>query len=484
MAGASTFTLGTVAVLAVSVWLHRQGEISVGTVLALFRFSQMLHATRSRRSPSRCARARRRWPAWPAPDGCWRRASAIDDSARGACRPARWPCRWSRCRSPTSRAPRCSTSVDLELPAGATVGLVGRTGSGKTSIGRLLVRFWDADRRGSCGWAVSTCATSPLAELRRRVGRRHPGGGAVPGVACATTSRCSPRTRPATSSSPPCSATSDLATGPRRCRVASTPCWTATPGCRPARPSCSRSPGCCSPTRAGRARRGVQPSRPRHRAAGHRGHRSPARQGRTVVVIAHRLATLDHVDEILRGRPRPGVEHGGRARPRCRSNNSLRALCCRRRWRRRRPVVTARVHDRSRRRVVAWRLLRQRSAACSALRLGRLGDLLRHASAGRAGAQARARPGRARRRIIRVVAARRAGRDRGRPMAAAAGSSPCSGTARGCSWHTVPRVNMMRSLATDPGPSTGRLPARRARRSAASATTPRTWRWCSTCGST
>src|SRR5690606_24308290 len=36
--------------------------------------------------------------------------------------------------------------VDLHVPAGTHVGIVGRTGSGKTTIGRLVLRAWDATR--------------------------------------------------------------------------------------------------------------------------------------------------------------------------------------------------------------------------------------------------------------------------------------------------------------------------------------------------
>src|SRR5690606_11858649 len=40
-------------------------------------------------------------------------------------------------------APPALRDVDLHLAAGARLGLVGRTGSGKTTVGRLLTRAWD-----------------------------------------------------------------------------------------------------------------------------------------------------------------------------------------------------------------------------------------------------------------------------------------------------------------------------------------------------
>ena len=36
--------------------------------------------------------------------------------------------------------------ISLNLPAGKTLGLLGHTGSGKTTLARLLLRFYDIDR--------------------------------------------------------------------------------------------------------------------------------------------------------------------------------------------------------------------------------------------------------------------------------------------------------------------------------------------------
>ena len=45
---------------------------------------------------------------------------------------------------------RCCSDVDLDVPAGRTVALVGATGSGKTSLVSLISRLYDAERRGAC----------------------------------------------------------------------------------------------------------------------------------------------------------------------------------------------------------------------------------------------------------------------------------------------------------------------------------------------
>jgi ABC-type multidrug transport system fused ATPase/permease subunit len=59
--------------------------------------------------------------------------------------------------------------VSFATPAGTTVGVVGRTGSGKTTIGRLLARLWDTE---SGTVSVGGIDVRELAsdDLRRRIG--------------------------------------------------------------------------------------------------------------------------------------------------------------------------------------------------------------------------------------------------------------------------------------------------------------------------
>ena len=59
--------------------------------------------------------------------------------------------------------------VDLLVPAGATLGLVGRTGSGKSTIGRLLARLWDTEEGTVLVGGVDVRALQ-LHSLRSRVG--------------------------------------------------------------------------------------------------------------------------------------------------------------------------------------------------------------------------------------------------------------------------------------------------------------------------
>ena len=60
-------------------------------------------------------------------------------------------------------------NISLNLPAGKTLGLLGHTGSGKTTLARLLLRFYDVDR-GTIYLDNTAIAQTSLSELRQQVG--------------------------------------------------------------------------------------------------------------------------------------------------------------------------------------------------------------------------------------------------------------------------------------------------------------------------
>jgi ATP-binding cassette, subfamily B, bacterial len=59
--------------------------------------------------------------------------------------------------------------VDLTVPAGRALGLVGANGAGKSTIVKLLCRFYDPTR-GRILWDGADIADLPVADLRQRIG--------------------------------------------------------------------------------------------------------------------------------------------------------------------------------------------------------------------------------------------------------------------------------------------------------------------------
>lgn len=166
-AAACAFSLGSVLTLALGVAQHRDGALTLGGLLALFRFSQMVRqpveriAEQMRELQKAAAGARRAGrllvtiPSVPEGRGDVLPSGALevelDDVA-------------------FAYAGDSDVLVDLNLhlAPGTTLGVVGRTGSGKSTLGRLLARLWDvtggAVRLG--GVDVRNAATH---DLRQRV---------------------------------------------------------------------------------------------------------------------------------------------------------------------------------------------------------------------------------------------------------------------------------------------------------------------------
>lgn len=168
VAGA-VFAAGSVATLAVGIWQVRSGAMTVGTVLALLRFSQLVSD-----------------PIWQVSEQLAEAQKAI----AGTRRAARLLADRSAIEDPTAPVALPDGPLDVELRdvtfgygtgrpvldhldlrigAGTTLGVVGRTGSGKTTIGRLVGRLWDVDTGAVLVGGVDVRAVTQ-ADLRRRIG--------------------------------------------------------------------------------------------------------------------------------------------------------------------------------------------------------------------------------------------------------------------------------------------------------------------------
>ncbi|WP_426573355.1 ABC transporter ATP-binding protein [Aquihabitans sp. McL0605] len=167
MAGA-VFALGSILVLSLAVWQCRAGALSVGAVLALLRYSQMVS------------------------DPLWRVAEQLAEAQKavaGTRRAARLLAEESKLPQGTiDSLPEGALSVAFDhvsfgygtgtdvlhdvafdLPAGSSLGIVGRTGSGKTTIGRLVARLWDTES-GAVRVGGVDVRDLQLGALRSRIG--------------------------------------------------------------------------------------------------------------------------------------------------------------------------------------------------------------------------------------------------------------------------------------------------------------------------
>jgi ABC-type multidrug transport system fused ATPase/permease subunit len=70
---------------------------------------------------------------------------------------------------PDSPLPSTLQAISFHLPAGQTLGLLGHTGSGKSTIARLLMRLYDI-QSGEIRLSDRRIAEIPLSVLRQRVG--------------------------------------------------------------------------------------------------------------------------------------------------------------------------------------------------------------------------------------------------------------------------------------------------------------------------
>ena len=308
-AAATAFSVGSVLTLGAGVALQRNGVITLGALLAVFRFSQMV-----RQPIERIAEQMREFQ--KAAAGARRAARLLATvptlpDGRGDHLPP-GPLRVDLEDVAFAYAGDTDVLVDLDLhlAPGTRLGVVGRTGSGKSTLGRLLARLWDVTN-GSVrlgGVDVRDAATD---DLRRRGRGGEPGRGAAAGVAPRQPHLPRHRRRDRRRD----------ARRPRRCgsrRVGGQPRrWPRHRARR--RVGALRRPGPAAglrprPARRSRsraARRGHQPARSRDR--------DPSRRGRRPG--APRPHRGDHRPPPRHPRPR-GRGAGARARPRARARSS------------------------------------------------------------------------------------------------------------------------------------------------------------------
>ena len=199
--------------------------------------------------------------------------------------------------------PEVLHGIELDVAAGTTVALVGHTGAGKSTIAKLLARFYDP-REGRItidGHDLRDVTQAEPAPAARRSCRRRDSSSPAP---CARTS-CSAGPTRAPRKSPRRRARSARTSSSWSSRTATRP---RSPSAEAASPSASASsspsPGRSSPIRASSSSTRPRPASTSGPSAASSGPSTTLLAGRTAFIIAHRLSTIRNADLIV------VLEHG------------------------------------------------------------------------------------------------------------------------------------------------------------------------------
>lgn len=167
---AATFAVGSVATLALGFLLHDRAILSVGEVLALFRYSEMLRQPLERiaeqlKEFQKALAGARRASATLATEP----AIADGPLPADALPPGALEVRFEGVTfAYAAGADPALRGLDLVIPAGTHLGVIGRTGSGKTTLGRLALRLWDVSEGRVVIGGVDVRDVA-LGDLRQRI---------------------------------------------------------------------------------------------------------------------------------------------------------------------------------------------------------------------------------------------------------------------------------------------------------------------------
>lgn len=162
------FAAGSVAVLGLSAWQCRQGELSVGSVLALLRFSQMV-SDPLWRVAEQLAEAQKAVAGTRRAARLLAEESALPDGHREDLPAGPPSVEFDDVSFGYGTGTDVLRGLTLTIPPGTALGVVGRTGSGKTTIGRLVARLWDAEQ-GTVSVGGIDVRHLTLGGLRSRIG--------------------------------------------------------------------------------------------------------------------------------------------------------------------------------------------------------------------------------------------------------------------------------------------------------------------------
>lgn len=137
-----TFAVGTAALLAVGIWLYHHHEVTLGTLFLLFQSMQLVRVA-LQKTADQLRDVQR------AGGGAGRIGELLALRPRMTfgpeCSPVERPAEvvLRDVGFAYQDGPPVLSGIDIDVPAGSVLGVVGRTGSGKTTIARLLARLYD-----------------------------------------------------------------------------------------------------------------------------------------------------------------------------------------------------------------------------------------------------------------------------------------------------------------------------------------------------
>lgn len=165
------FAAGTATVLGLAAWTQQAGALTVGTAVLLFQYTQMVRAP-IERLIDQLQQYQRALAGMARIGDLFGQRRTMPEPARPQPLPPAGPLSLELTgvgfAYPDDQEPVLA-SVDLRLPPGETLGLVGRTGSGKTTVARMALRLYDPTEGTVRVGGVDLRDTDPL-QRRRRIG--------------------------------------------------------------------------------------------------------------------------------------------------------------------------------------------------------------------------------------------------------------------------------------------------------------------------